>query len=26
VTQLWHELRAQGFRGGYRSVARVLVP
>ena len=24
ATQLWHELRAQGFRGGYRSVARVL--
>lgn len=26
ATQLWHELRAQGFRGGYLSVARVLVP
>jgi transposase len=24
ATQLWHEVRAQGFRGGYRSVARVL--
>jgi len=23
---LWHELRAQGFRGAYRSVARVLAP
>ncbi len=26
ATQLWHEVRAQGFRGGYRSVARVLAP
>ena len=26
ATQLWHELRAQGFRGGCRSVARVLAP
>jgi transposase len=26
ATQLWHELRAQGFRGAYRSVARVLAP
>ena len=26
ATQLWHELRAQGFRGVYRSVARVLAP
>ena len=26
VTQLWHELRVQGFHGGYRSVARVLLP
>jgi transposase len=26
ATQLWHEVHAQGFRGGYRSVARVLAP
>jgi transposase len=26
ATQLWHAVRAQGFRGGYRSVARVLAP
>jgi DNA-binding transcriptional MerR regulator len=26
ATQLWREVRAQGFRGGYRSVARVLAP
>jgi transposase len=26
ATQLWHEVRAQGFRGGYRSMARVLAP
>ncbi len=26
ATQLWHELRAQGFRGSYRGVARVLAP
>ena len=26
ATQLWHEVRAQGFHGGYRSVARVLAP
>lgn len=26
ATQLWHEVRAQGFRGGYRSVARMLAP
>jgi transposase len=26
ATQLWHEVRAEGFRGGYRSVARVLAP
>jgi transposase len=26
ATQLWHELRAQGFRGAYRGVARVLAP
>jgi len=26
ATQLWHELRAQGFRGAYRCVARVLAP
>jgi hypothetical protein len=26
ATQLWHALRAHGFRGAYRSVARVLAP
>jgi transposase len=26
ATQLWHELRAQGFRGSYRGGARVLAP
>lgn len=26
ATQLWHEVRTHGFRGGYRSVARVLAP
>jgi transposase len=26
ATQLWHELRAHGFRGAYRGVARVLAP
>ena len=26
ATQLWHAVRAQGFRGGYRSGARVLAP
>ena len=26
ATPLWHAVRAQGFRGGYRSVARVLAP
>jgi len=26
ATQLWHEIRAQGFRGSYRCVARVLAP
>ena len=26
ATQLWHEVRAQGCRGGSRSVARVLAP
>jgi len=26
ATHLWHELRAQGFRGAYRSVARLLAP
>jgi transposase len=26
ATQLWHEVRAQGVRGEYRSVARVLAP
>ena len=26
AAQLWHEVRAQGFRGGYRSGARVLAP
>ena len=26
ATHLWHELRVQGFRGAYRSVARVLAP
>jgi len=26
ATQLWHALRAQGFRGSYRGVARMLAP
>jgi transposase len=26
ATQLWHEIRAQGFRGSYRRVASVLAP
>ena len=26
IWQLWHELCAQGFRGAYRGVARVLAP